>query len=745
MTIAPCRRPVLREGFAPGMWPAEPDRVQRQRWIAYLDRVTTAHQAATAAGLAPALVEAAVLAEQIPACFQPPRRGDLIAGRCQFPPVGFSPEPGGCGWYCRADVLERWSVLADTDAGERAVIARTLAWWRPHHTAAGLRACVPAEADDLFPAHNYYEGPGACWALFRLGGCQLDFPTLLADGLPGLRRRLAAARRAEADAAFLAGLERTVDILAATLDGLAGQARGATDDDLELLAMADACAAVAAGRPRTLRQAMQLGWIAACAAGTLNYGRMDDWLGPFLAADLADGRLDEAGAQRLVDDLWRLIAGRATIFNGRVAIGGLGRRDPLQADRFALLAIRATRRLRGIEPQLTLRFHPGQDPALMDEALAALGEGCTYPLLYNDAVNVPAVERAFAIPRALAESYLPYGCGEYMLDHASLGTPNAIVNCAALLLRALDEAPADAAFAQVVAGYQALVERAAEACAAVQAATYRLAAGAGAFLPLSLLTDDCIARGRALLDGGVRHLGGTWETYGNTTVADSLVALRTVVYEQRRASLAEVRTALAADWRGHEALWHRLHRAPKFGNDDPDADDLLCRLHDHLCRATAAAGRRHGLDSFLVVVVNNKANTQLGWSTGATPDGRCAGMPLTNGNCPNPGCDREGPSALLASLAKPDPGLHAGAVQHLKLARSWFAGGHGQVQALLAGYWAAGGAQLIITVSDPGELQAAMERPEDYGHLLVRVGGFSARFVDLPRNVQAEVAARALH
>lgn len=745
MTIAPCRRPVQREGLAQRMFAGEPDRDQRRRWIAYLDRVTTAHRTAIDAGLPPALVEAAVLAEQIPACFQPPRRGDLIAGRCQFPPVGISPEPGGCGWYCRTDILERWSALEETTGQERTILSQALSWWVPRQTAMGLRACIPGTAGDLFPEHLYFEGPGACWALFRIAGCQLDFPTLLAGGLPGLRARLAASRTPGADAAFLAGLERTVDILAGTLRSLGEQARVDAHGDLELLAMADACDAVAAGRPGTLRQAMQLAWIAACAAGTTNYGRMDDWLGPFLAADLESGRLDEAGAQRLVDDLWRRIAERATVFNGRVSIGGLGRSDPAEADRFAILAIRATRRLRGIEPQLSLRFHPEQDSAVMDEALAALGEGCTYPMLYNDAVNVPAVEQAFSVPRPTAESYVPYGCGEYMLDHASLHTPNVIVNCAALLLRAIDEAPAEASFEQLVVRYQGLVERAAEACAAVQAATYRLAAGAGAYLPLSLLTDDCIARGRALLDGGVRHLGGTWETYGNTTVADSLVALRTVVYEQRRASLADVRLALAADWRGHEALWHRLYRAPKFGNDDPLADDLLCRLHDHLCRATAEAGRRHGLASFLVVVVNNKANTQLGWSTGATPDGRCAGMPLTNGNCPNPGCDREGPSALLASLAKPSPGLHAGAVQHLKLARSWFAGGNGQVRALLAGYWAAGGAQLIITVSDPGEMQAAMERPEDYGHLLVRVGGFSARFVDLPRNIQAEVAARALH
>src|SRR5690606_1397607 len=104
------------------------------------------------------------------------------------------------------------------------------------------------------------------------------------------------------------------------------------------------------------------------------------------------------------------------------------------ADRFALLAMEASRTVLEPEPQLSLRFHAGQDPALMAKALDVIGEGRTFPILYDDAVNVPAVMAAFGFSRAEAEQYVPFGCGEYVLEHRSFGTPSGVIN----LLKALE-------------------------------------------------------------------------------------------------------------------------------------------------------------------------------------------------------------------------------------------------------------------------------------------------------------------
>ncbi len=186
--------------------------------------------------------------------------------------------------------------------------------------------------------------------------------------------------------------------------------------------------------PETLREAVQLTWLYTLISGTVNYGRMDVYLGPFYAADVDEGRLNEADALRLMQSLWQLIADRKTTFNGRVFIGGAGRPDEACADRFALLAMEATRTVIEIEPQLTLRFYKGMNPALMTKALDMLGEGRTFPMLFNDDVNIPAVQSAFAVSKETAQQYLPYGCGEYCLDHLSFGSPNCSLN----LLKALE-------------------------------------------------------------------------------------------------------------------------------------------------------------------------------------------------------------------------------------------------------------------------------------------------------------------
>jgi pyruvate-formate lyase len=598
--------------------------------------------------------------------------------------------------------------------------------------------------------------------LYRLAGVFLDLEKLVTLGLPNLRAQVEAAGRRGADPEWASGMDQALDVVAASCLFYAAQAReeatrAAAGRQAELGSLTETLGHVATAVPETLRQALQLAWLYTLVAGVHNYGRMDRAFGPFLARDLEAGRIDEAQALALLESLWRLMAARRTIYNGRVVIGGAGRGDPAAADRFARLALEATRRVNEVEPQLTFRFDRTTDPELLTLAHDVIGEGRTFPMLYNDDVNVPAVETAFGVAREDAEHYVPLGCGEYVLEHRSLGTPNGVIN----LLKGLEAAvhggldprtgrptpgvEGCATFEDLWGAYRAQVEPRVEALAAQEALVYRVLAAEAPMHLLGLLHHDCLDRGRPLLEGGCRFVGGTLETYGNVSVADSLAAIRSVVYDRRLVTPVRLREALAADFVGFDHERRLLREAPKYGNDDDAADALAVRVHEHICRVAARQAPRVGLDSYLVVIINNHANSVLGRQTGASGDGRRAGEPMSNANNPTSGNDRSGVTAFLRSLVKLDPTLHAGAVQNMKFGREMFGSRRPQLEALLGTYFDTGGAQAMITVVGREDLEAAMREPEKWGHLMVRVGGFSARFVELSLTVQREILERTLN
>jgi len=203
--------------------------------------------------------------------------------------------------------------------------------------------------------------------------------------------------------------------------------------------------------------------------------------------------------------------------------------------------------------------------------------------------------------------------------------------------------------------------------------------------------------------------------------------------------------ACDANFEGHESLRRELQGVAKFGNDDDEADGMVQQVHNHVCRVTMAQAEKVGLDSYLAVIINNWANSLFGKTTAASPDGRLAGETLANAINPSPGMDRNGITAVLNSLVKIDPAIHAGAVQNMKFSRSMFTRNRPKLEALLAGYFRQGGTQAMITVVSRGDLEAAMREPEKWGHLMVRVGGFSARFIDLPREAQLDMLHRTLY
>jgi pyruvate-formate lyase len=704
------------------------------------------------------LREAACIEVQSRYEFLPIRPGELLAGRKRVLPVGFSNEPllgrSVCWFVDRPRAMQQ---LISDGASEAEIedAEAMLAFWEEQETRKNLRAAYPQDIKEAMPEDVYWEHSEVAFPLYRVVGAYLDYGKLLRLGIRGLKEEIEAYRKtAPSSDGFYRGCLIALDAFSAVARRYADQAREIGNKPLS-----DALDRIATEAPQTFLEAIQLVWLYSLISGVLNYGRMDDDLGDFLARDLASGRTTEAEALDVLCCLWRLIDERKTVFHGRVIIGGKGRKNEANANRFAMLAMEASRIVAEAEPQLSLRFHEGQDPALYEKALDVIGEGKIYPMLYNDDVNIPSVEKAFCVSREEAEQYCFFGCGEYVIRHKSIGSPNGIIN----LLKALEVtlfngrdmlydkprglqkgAFADfETFEQFYAAYRDQLAYYVDILARQQKQEYDFCAGVGSFLFISMLMDDCLARGKSLLAGGVRYLGGTLETYGNINTANSLYAIKTLVFEQKRIAKQTLLDALKADFKGFEKERALLLQAEKYGNDADGVDALAVDLHEFICNTVR--DRQAGLHSYMVVIINNEANTVLGRFTGASADGRKAREPMANANNPAGGTDRNGVTAMLNSLVKLRTDLHAGAVQNLTFSPELFNQNRPVLKTLLQTYFQNGGQQCMINVLRRGDLEDAIAHPERHQSLLVRVGGFSARFVTLSPDVQREIASRTLY
>lgn len=712
----------------------------------------------------PAVREAMCLRAMVPANLQEIREGDLFAGRTgRYQMVGFSLEEatGGPVYYCWDERIREKMDTLDLTPAYRQRVLEMLDFWQAETTNAKFLRALPEGLEEA--TSNPIAG-----MFGRLAGVLLDFGKLCRLGIPGLRVEIERVRRfSGGDPEFYDGMVNALDLFCFICGLYARRAEALARDTAnaawgtELREMAKILTKITASKPESFREAAQLCWLYALVSGVVNYGRMDVYLGDFYASDIDSGRLTEEKALELLKSLWQMIADRKIAFNSRVIVGGMGRPREADADRFALAAMEATRLVPETEPQLTLRFYEGMDPRLMKKALDVIGAGRIYPLLYNDDVNVSAVEQAFGVSREEALQYVPYGCGEYALDHRSFGSPNSSLNMAKALEAALHngfdgltgarlglqtgEFSGFGTFDDLYAAYQKQIEYFISALAQRDAAENRIKAESAPFLYLNMLFDDCMEKGRSIVGGGAAYLGAVVETFGMVNAADSLTAIRKTVYEEKRFSPRELLAMLDANFEGHEAERRILLDAPKYGNDDDEADSMVQRVSDHICRCAMKQAPRIGFDYYLAVNINNFANVTAGRQTAASADGRRNGEPLANGNTPTAGRDQKGVTAFLNSVSKIDPSVHAGYVHNMKFSRQMFTARREKLEALLGTYFAKGGTQAMITVVSRGDLESALKEPEKYRNLIVRVGGFSARYVELEPAIQQDILRRTLY
>ncbi len=264
---------------------------------------------------------------------------------------------------------------------------------------------------------------------------------------------------------------------------------------------------------------------------------------------------------------------------------------------------------------------------------------------------------------------------------------------------------------------------------------------------LSVLTDDCIEKGRDYNDGGPRYNTSYIQCVGIGTITDSLSAIATHVFSEKSVSWPALLDALAVDFEDADAMREALRdRTPRYGNDDDAADGIMMRVFDALHaeidgRPNTKGGKYH------VDMLPTTCHIYFGSVLGASADGRRAGTPVSEGISPVQGADRKGPTAVIRSAAKMDQLRTGGTLLNMKFMPSVLAGKEGidKLAQLVRTYFRLDGHHVQFNVVDADTLRRAQADPDAYRGLIIRVAGYSDYFCDLSKELQDEIIQRTAH
>ena len=625
----------------------------------------------------------------------------------------------------------------------------------------------------------------------------IDYERLLRQGLGGLRRQieayrshldLARAEDLERDAfyrACLLALEALRDLSRKYADH-AERLAAAISNPLrvaELQEIAAICRRVPEEPARTFREALQaIHFVTFClCAGQqmllFQLGRPDRYLWPYYQRDKAARLLTEPSAQELIDCLCLML--NAYTPRG-LAVGFMvGGRDGTGADisnDLTRLLLESIAHTRLAYPGIGLCWSSDTPADITERACELLGEGLSHPALFNDAV-ITAGMLAAGLPPAEACLYQNSTCVEItpiassnvyvaspyinlvQLLHDLLGVPGieegtqgarqGLTGGGAMPTRG-DSAPGQHAFAtfdDLLSAYEAHLAEVIRLAVIDENTCQATRYHHGGWPLLSCYDNDCLARGLDIDRGGARHNWIEPSFVGLANLVDALVAIRQVVYSERRLGLAELAGILRGDFCGHEDLrLQLLNQLPKYGNDQDTVDELAVRITTAIVREcgryhTYLGGAYH--PGFFCWIMHER----LGAVTAASADGRLAGKALGDGSGPAQGRERRGPTAAILSATKWDhTPMLGGIAVNLKFTKagrkpSFVAGLHALVEAFMR----RGGFEVQVNVVDKATLLAAQAHPEQYRDLVVRIGGYSDYFVGLSPRMQEELIQRTEH
>ncbi|MEI8197216.1 MAG: pyruvate formate lyase family protein, partial [Phycisphaerae bacterium] len=490
-------------------------------------------------------------------------------------------------------------------------------------------------------------------------------------------------------------------------------------------------------------------------------GRLDQILFPYYHADITAGRLKRQQAVEIMAELACKLYLDYDV--QQITLGGVDRQGNDAVNDLSYVILEATRNVEFIRC-LSVRLGRNSPVKFVRAASALIIRGGGIPFIFNDDCLIPALERR-GITREDARGYAPIGCIETTIPgkanpHAVSGWFNS-AKCLELALfggkdprsgTQLGPPTADLtqikSFDELYQAYTAQVETLARRMV-YGCNRGELAQREHAPLPCwSVLTDDCIARGRDITDGGAVYNYHSVAFLGTANTADSLAAIRKLVFQEKRIEPAELLQAMRLNFQGFEPLRQRLlQHAPKYGNDNVDVDELAARVcRDFINLMDSMRSPLGG--KYFVHLFSFLLNVEFGKAVGAMPDGRRSGEPLAYSLSAHPGRDERGVTALLSSLARLPHDEAAGATAAIiELDPVMLEGPQGlqRLTQLIQTAMALKIGQVQWNIITAERLLQAQQDPEHFGNIPVRVSGFSQRFKLVGKELQDHIIARTKH
>lgn len=539
-----------------------------------------------------------------------------------------------------------------------------------------------------------------------------------------------------------------------------------------LTAIADCCFRVAKEPPATFQEALQLVWLIHVSflyegRYAMALGRLDQYLYPFYQQDIANGTLTRDRALELIEcTLYKI--GESRYIGGddvvNICIAGLKPNGEGGLNELSYIILEAVKNCNIPGPNLSARIYTGIPDEFLDECLQVIGTGLGYPALMNDDVNIPALHRhGYTLDDS--RNYCMVGCIENFIQGKQPPWSDGRFNVPKYIELALNRGRCMQTGIQMgpdtgevfsfaimddfmEAFKQQMTFGAAEYMAFFRNENDRYNRVAYTQPYLSCYCRCCIEWGLDINDGGALypsvHGAGCM---GIATVADSLAAIEQVVYHQKLAPIETLRQALLKNYEGYSELRAALLHAPKYGNNDDFVDKYAVWYVVYL-NELFSKYHTHDGGAIYTAIASNINNIPAGALVAATPDGRMSGEPVSDAASPMYGRDHNGPTAVIQSLSKPDYTLvSCGTVLNQKYSPSMFtiAQKRAKLLALIKLYFQKGGQEIQINAVSREVLTDAIEHPENYRSLVVRVSGFSAYYTCLDKSVQQDILHRTEH
>ena len=539
----------------------------------------------------------------------------------------------------------------------------------------------------------------------------------------------------------------------------------------------------------TFREAIQAVWlIQLCLqvesnGHSLSYGRLDQYVHPYYAADLEAGRITADQATELLTNLWlktmtlakirgwshtRFSAGGPLYQN--VTVGGQTVDGNDAVNPLSYLILRSVAQTKLPQPNLTVRYHRGLSEDFMMEAVEVMRLGFGMPALNSDEIIIPSLI-AKGVSKEDAYNYSAIGCVEVAVP-GKWGyrcTGMSFLNFPKTLLTAMNNGidPKSGAviatpvkhftemtdFEDLMQAWDVTVREFQRHAVILDSACDIALEENVADILCSALVEDCLGRGKPIKEGGAVYDFISGLQVGIANLGDSLAAIKKCVFEDHTITAQELWDALLNDFSGvrGKEIQAALANAPKYGNDDDFVDTLLVRAYDSCIdeifkHHNTRYGRGPIGGGYYAGTSSISANVPQGASTMATPDGRNAGEPLAEGCSPSHGADTHGPTAVFKSVSKLDTGrITGGVLLNQKVTPQVLrkeADRKKLILVLRTFFNRLNGFHVQYNVVDRATLLDAQAHPERHRDLIVRVAGYSAFFNVLSKATQDDIIAR---